>query len=160
MRSLLIRPSKEVDIEGFLNLAKAIGEAPGVWGENPRSDFYSYLKDMKEDKVAFLLAVVEQSKIVGFSVVKFFKRLDPSGFDPKSCIVGVAVHPDCRRRGIGTRLIEYGLREAKKRGIENAYTSTRIDNVAMQQLAQKLGFTKYAVLERDGWKFPRYKRKI
>jgi len=160
VQSLLIRPAKKVDMEGFLNLARAIGEVPGVWGENPRSDFYGYLKEVKEDKVTFLLAVVEQNKIVGFSVVKFFKRLDPSGFDPKSCIVGVAVHPDYRRRGIGTKLIEYGLEEAKKRGIETAYTSTGIDNIAMQQLAQKLGFTKYAVLERDGWKFPRYKRKI
>jgi len=160
MQSLLIRPAKEVDIQGFLNMARAMGDVSGVWGKDPRRDFYRYLKEMKEDKVTFLLAVVEQNKIIGFSVVKFFKRLDPSGFDPKSCTVGVAVHPEYRRRGVGTKLIEYGLKEAKKRGIETAYTSTGIDNIAMQQLAQKLGFTKYAVLERDGGKFPRYKRKI
>jgi len=52
---------------------------------------------MKEKKIALLLAVVEQNRIVGFSVVKFFERLDPSGPDPNSCTIGVAVHPDCRK---------------------------------------------------------------
>ena len=99
MQSLLIRPAKDTDLQGFLSLATAIGEVPGVWDKNPKSDFHSYLKDMKEDRLMLLLAIAEQEKSVGFSTVKFFKRLDPSGFDPKSCTAGVAVHPDYRRRG-------------------------------------------------------------
>ena len=150
MQPLSIRPAKDADLEDFLSLAEAIGKVSGVWGNDPRSDFYSYLKEMKEGKIIFLLAIFEE-KIVGFSTVKLFKRLVPSEFDPKSCTIGVAVHPNYRRQGVGTQLIEHGLKEAKKRGIEN---------IAMQKIAEKLGFIKYAVLERDGWKFPRYKRKI
>jgi len=160
MQPLSIRPAKDADLEEFLSLAKAIGKVPGVWGKGRRSDFYNYLKEMKEGKIIFLLAILEEVKIVGFSTVKLFKRLDPSEFDPKSCTIGVAVHPNYRRQGVGTQLIEYGLKEAKKRGIETVYTSTGIENIALQKIAEKLGFIRYAVLERDGWKFPRYKRKI
>ena len=160
MESLLIRPAEQADLEGFLSLARAIGEGNGIWGEDPRMDFQGYIRDMKEDRLTLLLAFVGKKEIVGFSVIKFYKRLDPSEYDPTSCTIGVAVHPDYRRRGIGTELIESGLREARKRAIENAYTSTFIDNVAMQKLAEKLGFIKYAVIERDGLQFPRYKRKL
>jgi len=160
MESLFIRAAEEADIEGFLSLARAIGGVPGVWGKDPSSDFHSHLQDMKEGRVTFLLAIAEQNEIVGFSVVKFFKRLDPSEFDQKSCTIGVAVHPDYRRRGIGSKLVECGLKEAEKRGIKNAYTSTGIDDIAMQRLAEKVGFVKYAILERDGCRFPRYKREI
>jgi ribosomal protein S18 acetylase RimI-like enzyme len=157
--SLLIRPAELGDLEGFLSLTRAIGEAHDVQGRDPRSDFYGYLRDMKEDRLEFLLAVVEQV-IVGFSVVKFHKRLDPSRYDPTSCTIGVAVHPDFRRRGIGTALIERGLEEARKRAIETVYTSTFMDNIAMQKLAEKVGFIRYAIIERDGLQFPRYKRKV
>lgn len=160
MGTLLIRPAEQMDLEGFLSLSRAIGKVPGVWGEDPRKDFYGYIKDMEENRLAFLLAVFEQKEIIGFSVVKFYKRLDPSEYDPTSCTIGVAVHPVYRRRGIGIELIECGLKEARKRAIETVYTSTFIDNVAMQKLAEKLGFFKYAVIERDGTKFPRYKRKV
>jgi GNAT superfamily N-acetyltransferase len=160
MGSLLIRLAEQADLEGFLGLARAIGEDHDVRGRDPRSDFYGYLKDMKEDRLAFLLAFVGQKGLVGLSVVRFHKRLDPSEYDPTSCTIGVAVHPDFRRRGIGTALIERGLEEARKRAIETAYTSTFMDNIAMQKLAEKVGFIKYAVIERDGLQFPRYRRKV
>jgi len=144
----------------FLALAKAIGDAPGVWGKNAQSDFLTYIEGMGKGKMMLLLASFEKKKIVGFSTVKFFRRLDPSGFDPKSCTIGVAVHPNYRRRGVGTELVKHSLEEAKSRGFETAYTSTGIENVAMQKLAEKCGFTKYAVLEKNDQKFPRYKRRI
>jgi len=160
MQPLSIKPAEEADIQAFLNLGKAIGKVPGVWGKNPQSDFYDLVKKMKEGKVIFLLAILGKEMIVGFVVAYLFKKLDPTEFDPKSCTIGVAVHPNFRKRGIGTTLIKYGLKEAKKRGIETVYISTGIENIAMQKLAEKLGFIKYAILERDGWNFSRYRRKI
>jgi len=160
MQPTLIRPARDTDLEGFLDLAKAIGNISGVWGKDPKNDFCDYLKEMNEGKTILLLAIAEHGKIVGFSTVHLFKRLDPSLFDPQSCKVGVAVHSDYRRRRIGTKLIEHGLLEAKKRGIRTVYTSTGIENFAMQKLAEKLGFVKYAILVKNGLKFPRYKRNI
>jgi len=160
MQSLSIKAAVESDLQAFLDLGRATGEIPGLWGKNPEDNFYNMLRKMKDGKVILLVGSFGQDMIVGFVVVYMFKKLDPSGFDSKSCTVGVAVHPNFRKRGIGTKLIEHGLREAKEQGIETAYISTGIENVAMQKLAEKLGFVKYAVLERDGSKFPRYKREI
>jgi len=39
MQSILTRPAEKGEIDGFLSLARAIGEVPGVWGKDPRSDF-------------------------------------------------------------------------------------------------------------------------
>ena len=160
MRGASVRPARETDLQAFLELGEAMGNTPGVWKRNPQSDFHDLLSKMKEGKKIFLLCSLGQGAIAGFAIMHLFRRLDPSGFDPKSCTVGVAVHPNYRRQGIGTKLIQYGLMEAKVRGIETAYTSTGIENIGMQKLAEKLGFTRYAVPEKDGTTFPRYKRQI
>lgn len=147
-------------MQAFLGLGRAIGDSRGVWAEDPRSDFLSYLEGMRKDRLLLLLALCEENKIVGFSTVKFSRRLDPSACDPKSCKIGVAVHPNYMRKGIGTKLIKHSLERAERLGFEMAYTSTGIENIAMQKLAEKCGFTRYAVLEKNGWRFPRYKRRI
>jgi len=159
MRQITIRPAVEDDLEAFLKLGEAIGNPPGVWKNNSKSDFHDLQERMKEGEKIFLLAIIGH-KIIGFVVIHLFRRLDPTGYDPKSCTVGVVVHPGYRKQGIGARLVRQGLKEAKTRGIETAYISTGIENIAMQKLAEKLGFTQYAIIEKEGWRFPRYKRRI
>jgi len=160
MQPLLIKLARLEDMTAFLELGRTIGEVPGVWGKNPQEDFIDHLQAMKKGKEIFLLVISKKYMIIGFVVVHLFKRLDPTGFDRQSCTVGVAVHPEYRRRGIGTQLIQRALKEAKEHGIEEVYTSTGIENIGMQRLAEKLGFIRYAIIEKNGWKFTRYKREI
>jgi len=144
----------------FLELGRVIGKVPGVWGKNPQDDFLDHLQAMKEGKKIFLFGISKKHILIGFVVVHLFKRLDPTRFDRESCTIGVAVHPEYRRRDIGTQLIQRALKEAKERGIREVYTSTGIENIGMQRLAEKLGFIRYAIIEKNGWKFTRYKREI
>ena len=159
MRGASIRPAGESDLQAFLAFGEAMGNTPGVWKNDPQSDFHDLLSKMKEGKKIFLLCVKEDA-VTGFAIMHMFRRLDPSRQDPKSCTVGVAVHPDFRRQGIGTRLAQQGLKRARARGIRMAYTFAKVENIGMQKLAEKLGFARYAISEKDGWRFSRYKRRI
>jgi hypothetical protein len=60
----LIRPANDEDKEGFLKLARALGDIPGVWGKDPNSDFVGYLKSVSEGKIIFLLAVFEPASLL------------------------------------------------------------------------------------------------
>lgn len=55
-------------------------------------------------------------------------------------IATVAVHPDCRRKGIGLRLTAHALADAAQNGARTAYLEVRAGNFSAQELYQKLGF--------------------
>jgi len=118
MRQITIRPAVEDDLEAFLKLGEAIGNPPGVWKNNSKSDFHDLQERMKEGEKIFLLAIIGH-KIIGFVVIHLFRRLDPTGYDPKSCTVGVVVHPGYRKQGIGSQINTTRLERSKNKRNRN-----------------------------------------
>lgn len=55
-------------------------------------------------------------------------------------ITTIAVHPNYRRRGVGSTLMRTLLEEALRRGAEIAVLEVRQSNTAAQQLYRKYGF--------------------
>jgi ribosomal protein S18 acetylase RimI-like enzyme len=64
-------------------------------------------------------------------------------------IANVAVHPEYRRRGIGTRLTAAAVDNLRERGIETAWLQVRDDNPAAHHLYLSLGFVERA--RRASW---------
>lgn len=61
--------------------------------------------------------------------------------DGKTAEVAVFVHQDYRNRGIGRRLIESAISEARKKGMQSLWGMTELDNVPMLRLAKAVGFS-------------------
>lgn len=55
-------------------------------------------------------------------------------------ITTLAVHPKYRKKGIGTKLIEQLLVDAKERGLKKLFLEVRQSNVPAQKIYKKLGF--------------------
>jgi len=55
-------------------------------------------------------------------------------------ILNLAVHPDFRRRGLATRLINEALAELKKKGCRFIYLEVRGSNTAAKQFYVQFGF--------------------
>jgi putative acetyltransferase len=53
---------------------------------------------------------------------------------------GWGVHPDYAGKGIGTKMVKFLLKEAKKRGFKKAHAETAVENKASIRLAKKCGF--------------------
>lgn len=58
----------------------------------------------------------------------------------KAHIAKIAVHPDCRRRGIAQALLEHLLDAIRRMGIGYVYLEVRRSNMAAQKLYQRSGF--------------------
>jgi ribosomal-protein-alanine N-acetyltransferase len=58
----------------------------------------------------------------------------------KAHIAKLAVHPDCRRRGIASMVLERLLDQARRLGLPEAYLEVRKSNQAAQELYQRFGF--------------------
>lgn len=65
----------------------------------------------------------------------------------------LAVHPEARRRGVGTSLVVDGLRWLRRRGAQRALVNTQMGNEGAVELYQRCGFrqlpTSLTVLGRD-----------
>jgi ribosomal-protein-alanine N-acetyltransferase len=55
-------------------------------------------------------------------------------------LLNVCVHPDYQRRGLGTRLVEHLLDEARRRGVRMALLEVRVSNRGAYRIYQRLGF--------------------
>ena len=60
-------------------------------------------------------------------------------------ITNLAVHPDYRNRGIGSKLLGFLLEKAKNLGANAATLEVRTSNKAGQRLYEKWGFIKVGV---------------
>jgi len=55
-------------------------------------------------------------------------------------LLNICVHPEYQRRGLGVRMVEHLLVEARRRGVRMALLEVRVSNVAAYRLYLKLGF--------------------
>ena len=63
-------------------------------------------------------------------------------------VTNVAVHPDFRRRGMGARIVEAFVAEAKQRDLEQISLEVRVSNAAAIGLYQGFGFYTAGVRKR------------
>ena len=63
--------------------------------------------------------------------------------------VGIAVHKDCRRKGVGEKLMQIAIEEARELGVKVLAASINTENKPMIHLAEILGFKEHT-RERKG----------
>lgn len=58
----------------------------------------------------------------------------------KGHIISIAVIPQHRRKGLGFRIMKYGLKKLIDHEVETVYLEVRVSNVAAIEMYRKLGF--------------------
>lgn len=86
-------------------------------------------------KDIMLVAEIE-GKVAGFQLTQLHLPTR-SGY-----LSDIAVHPDFRRQGIATRLIEEVLTRMKQQGITYVYGLTKVNNQKIHEVLNNLGFYK------------------
>jgi ribosomal-protein-alanine N-acetyltransferase len=60
-------------------------------------------------------------------------------------LLNLAVHPDYRRRGIASLLLESVLSQIKKKGCRFIFLEVRASNIIAQKMYEKFGFTSIGI---------------
>ena len=123
MLKLIIRNMREDDIPAVLEIEEISFATP--WSE---VDFLDelYKKDVLSSIAAF------DGNIIGYVCVSYHLH--------ESHILNLAVHPDYRRRGVATILMDGAIRELKKRGCAFVYLKVRASSSSAQRFYELSGF--------------------
>lgn len=132
MSELVIRDMREADVAAVV----AIGRGASELKTNEDDEFWD--EELLKDWVAgddVMLVVESGGRVVGFMLTQIHKATK-AGY-----LSDVAIHPDWRGQGIGSRLIEAVLARLKERGIQYVYGLTKVENEKIHGLLKKFGFT-------------------
>ena len=103
--------------------------------------FRSIASENKYSEVQVLVSE-QQGIAVGFAkLVKFHVDKDAYG-----CILGIAVLPQFRRKGIATRLVKSGTKGLKNDGVEAVFATAERINFASLSAFKKAGYRKMSFL--------------
>ena len=95
--------------------------------------YESILQDVCNHEIAYYIAGICRGKVISYA--GFWFVLD------EAHITNVAVRPEYRRRGIGRKMMELILLEAKKRGIVSISLEVRVSNKPARELYKGFGFS-------------------
>jgi len=96
-----------------------------------------YLSEITERDDSYFITAKFKDRIVGYG--GFWLIVD------ELHLVNLAVHPDFRRQGIGTQIMQYLLNLGKQLGAKRATLEVRMSNVIAQKFYSKFGFVSIAL---------------
>jgi ribosomal-protein-alanine N-acetyltransferase len=123
MNKLVIRDMRENDLPSVLAIEQVSFTTP--WSEQ------SFLNEIYK-KYAFSKVAVFEENITGFICVNYLLH--------ESHILDLAVHPDFRRRGVATMLMDAAMKELKRTGCVFMYLEVRGSNTGAQKFYERFGF--------------------
>ena len=119
-----IRRARPIDAGEIAALEREIFSDP--WSEG---DISSYI--CREGAMCF--TATDESGVVGYII--------GTKIPPEGEIYRIAVRPDKRQRGIGYRLLSYGLKTEIGEGVETVFLEVRSRNVPAIALYKSYGFS-------------------
>lgn len=139
MSELIFRKASQDDIPAIV--AMLADDPLGAIRETPE-DLTPYLAafaaiDMDPHQV--LTVVEQQGRIVGTMQLTFMPGLSRQGAT-RALIEGVRIHRDARSGGLGTRLVEWAIDQARAHGCAMVQLTTDASRVDAHRFYERLGF--------------------
>jgi ribosomal-protein-alanine N-acetyltransferase len=128
MYRLIIRNMLEDDIPAVLEIERIAFSTPCT---------EQFFLTVIYKKNAFSKVAVFEGKIIGHICVDYLLH--------ESHILDLAVHPDFRRRGIATILMNEAIGELKTKGCAFMYLKVRVSNTVAQQFYNLVGFKRESI---------------
>lgn len=108
--------------------------------QNFQENFMRIKKEIKKDAFAVKIILEEESKILGWAFVYImFQDRHPG---PYAYLENVYVEQEYRSRGLGTKLVELAIAEAKERGCYKIIGTSKLEKTSVHAFYEKHGFQK------------------
>ena len=155
MADLVIDRAQPADVAGITTiLNEAITYTSAVWYDEPRTeaDVSTWIEDRTRAGQPFLVARLD-GQVVGFTSYGQFR---PWPGYRHSVELSIFVDGGHRRQGIGRRLVEALLDEARRSKLHAIIAGVEAANEASLELHRQLGFVEVGRMPEVGRKFDRW----
>jgi phosphinothricin acetyltransferase len=119
--------------------------------EKPLQEQKKWFKEHKENNLAVIVAEIE-NKIVGWASLSKWSHKEGYKYTVENSIY---VDNNYRGKGIGTKLLERLIVEAKNNNYKNLIAQIAEGNESSVKLHKKYGFKRVGTLKKVGYKFNR-----
>lgn len=128
------------DISELIALLKSLFEQEEEFEPNPEAQRKALSKIILDPKIGIILVAKDDEKILGMINLLF---TESTALGSKVAILeDMVVLPKSRSEGVGSKLMDYAISEAKKEGCKRITLLTDIKNTKAQSFYQKKGFVK------------------
>lgn len=125
-KQIVIDPMRLRDLPGVLIVERL--SFPTPWSRQ------AFLSELFENDRAYYIVAKQGERIVGYGGIWFIAG--------EGHITNIAVHPECRKQGIGRRLLHTLEEMIRLRGGDRLTLEVRVSNVWAQHLYETFGFRK------------------
>lgn len=122
--TIQIRPMVFTDVDGVLAVEQQSFTTP--WSRE------AFVSEMKDNELALYIVLTDGEDIKGYGGM--WRILD------EGHITNIALLPECRGQGLGTKLLQHLISMAKKQQIQALTLEVRPSNCAALGLYEKMGF--------------------
>ncbi len=128
------------DISELIALLKSLFEQEKEFEPNPEAQRKALSKIVLDPKIGIILVARDDEKILGMINLLF---TESTALGSKVAILEdmVVLHKS-RSEGVGSKLMDYAISEAKKEGCKRITLLTDIENTKAQSFYHKKGFVK------------------
>ena len=128
------------DIPELISLLKTLFEQEAEFEPNSETQRKALSKIILDPKIGIVLVARDDEKILGMINLLF---TESTALGAKVAILeDMVVLATSRGQGIGSKLIDYAISEAKKEGSKRITLLTDLENIKAQSFYQKKGFVK------------------
>ena len=128
------------DISELIALLKSLFEQEEEFEPNPEAQRKALSKIILDPKIGIILVARDDEKILGMINLLF---TESTALGSKVAILeDMVVQAQSRGEGIGSKLIDYAISEAKKEGCKRITVLADIENTKAQSFYQNKGFVK------------------
>jgi GNAT superfamily N-acetyltransferase len=132
--------STHSDIPKLIELLKILFEKEEEFEPNPEAQRKALNKIILDPKIGIILLAKEDEKVLGMVSLLFTESTALGG--KVAILEDMVVSPEARNLGVGSRLLDYAISEAKKEECKRITLLTDGENTKAQSFYQKKGFVK------------------
>ena len=141
-KSLFIRPARREDVPAIVAMLADdhLGRARERVEDPLPAVYYQAFERVERDANLTLVVAESEGRVVGCLQLAVLAGISSQG-GIRGLLEDVRVASDCRSRGIGERLVQWAVAEAKSRGCNLVELLTHQTRTDAQRFYKRLGFT-------------------
>jgi ribosomal protein S18 acetylase RimI-like enzyme len=137
-KQIQIRNAVLEDVSALCELLNLLFAQEADFSPNPTLQANALQLIIQQPTTGQIICAIENGKVIGMVNILFTISTAEGGL--AAWLEDMIVHPDCRGRGIGDKLLKEGIRTAQSAGCSRITLLTDDANVFAQQFYKRAGF--------------------